>query len=122
MFSSLCCRFFLNLEEETRERNPQIISKLLLEKEKEFNIDGLKFPMELKDINKFEKLNPEIAVNVFGYEKNKNVFPLRISELEEREHTVTLLFLDDKHHVLINGDDGLSRLLTKQMSKHDGKR
>ena len=30
------------------------------------NFDGLEFPFELKNIKKFEKLNPDISVNVYG--------------------------------------------------------
>ena len=31
------------------------------------NFTGIEFPVSLKDIDKFEKQNPEIKVNVFGY-------------------------------------------------------
>jgi len=47
------------------------------------------------------------------------IFPLRISEMVEREHYVNLLLLEDKHFVLIND---LSRLLSHQMSNHKEKR
>jgi len=57
-------------------------------------------------------------VNVLGYE-DKKIFPLRISEMVEREHDVNLLLLEDKHFVLIND---LSRLLSYQMSNHKEKR
>ena len=41
----------------------------LKEYEYSLNTKGLKFPMKLKDITKFEKLNPEIpGINVFFYE------------------------------------------------------
>jgi len=45
--------------------------------------------------------------------------PLRISEMEEREHEVNLLLLEDKHYVLIND---FSRLLTSQMTNHTEKK
>ena len=57
-------------------------------------------------------------MNVLGYE-DKKVFPLRISEMAEREHDANLLLLEDKHFVLIND---LSRLLSHQMSNHKEKR
>jgi len=74
--------------------------------------------MKLKDIKKFEQQNPQISVNVLGYE-GKKIFPLRISEMAEREHDVNLLLLEDKHFVLIND---LSRLLSHQMSNLKEKR
>ena len=90
-----------------------------LEKQAETsNFDEISFPMKLKDIKKFERQNPQISVDVLGCE-DKKIFPLRISEMAEREHDVNLLLLEDKHFVLING---LSRLLSHQMSNHKEKR
>jgi len=46
---------------------PERTTKQLKEKaEKSLNYDGIEFPMKLKDINKFEKQNPKISVNVLG--------------------------------------------------------
>ena len=71
--------------------------------------------MSWKGIDKFEKENPKISVNVLGYDE-KNVLPLRISEMSEREREVNLLLLEDKHYILIND---VSRLLTNQMTNHE---
>jgi len=46
----------------------------------------------MKDIGKFEKNYPEIAVNLLGY-PNQNISSLRISELN-RKTVVNLLFLE----------------------------
>ena len=73
--------------------------------------------MSWKGIDKFEKQNPKISVNVFGYEE-KNIHPLRISEMTAREREVNLLLLEDKRYVLIND---LTRLLTSQMTNHEEK-
>ena len=81
------------------------------------NFDGIAFPVSWKGIDKFEKQNPKISVNVLGYEE-KDIHPLRISEMTEREREANLLFLEDKHYVLIND---LSRLLTSQMTNHEEK-
>ena len=35
---------------------------------------GIEFPVSLKDIGKFEKNNPEVKVNVLGYEKSVHIF------------------------------------------------
>ena len=56
-----------------------------------FNWKGLKFPVKLSDINKFEKHNSTNSVNVFGYEIC--FYPLRISY--KRESTVNLLLISD---------------------------
>ena len=71
------------------EKNSERIDRKLQETSKTFNWEGLKFPVNLSDINKFENHNSSISVNVFGYEKL--VYPLRISEHNyKRESTVNL--------------------------------
>ena len=60
------------------ENNPERIDRNLRETSKVLNWEGLKFPVNLSDINKFENHNSSISVNVFCYEKL--VYPLRISE------------------------------------------
>ena len=56
--------------------------------------DGLKFPVNLSDINKFKNHNSSISVNVFGYVKL--VYPLRISKHNyKRDSTVNLLLISD---------------------------
>ena len=59
---------------------------------------------------------------MFGYDKNE-IYPLRVSKLNESVmHVNMLLFSNkdgDKHYCLIRN---MSRLFTKQISKHDGKK
>ena len=44
------------------------------------NTKGINFPMKLKDISKFEKLNPSLpGINVFSYE-NMTIYPLRMAD------------------------------------------
>jgi len=57
----------------------------------------------LKYIDKFEKQNPENAINVLCYSsfiadtfEKDYIFPLKISDMEDRKHTVDLLFLEKK--------------------------
>jgi len=97
--------------------HPERITKQLEEQAKTLNFDGIAFPVSWKGIDKFKKQNPKISVNVLGYEE-KNLHPLQISEMTEREREVNLLLLEDKHYVLLND---LSRLLTSQMTNHEEK-
>ena len=77
---------------------------------------GLKFPVNLSDINKFENHNSSISVNVFGYEKA--VYPLTISKHNyKRESTVNLLLISDdteQHYCWIKD---ISKQLSLQTSK-----
>ena len=110
----LCIARVLNPIKDHSER----ITRQLEKQAETLNFDGISLPMKLKDINKYEQQNPQVSANVLGYE-DKKIFPLRISEMVEREHDVNFLLLEDKHFVLIND---LSKLLSHQMSNHKGKR
>ena len=84
------------------KKNLERIDKNLRENSKRINWTGLKFPLNLKDIKHFEKLNQNISINVLGYKKD--VYPLRIYEGEERQHQINLLLIEKegkKHYCLI---------------------
>jgi len=76
--------------------HPEKFTRQLEKQAETLNFDGISFPMKLKDIKKFKQQNPRVSVNVLGYE-DKKIFPLRISEMVEREHDVNLLLLENKH-------------------------
>ena len=81
------------------EQNSERIDKKFREKSNTLNWEGLKFPVNLSDINTFEIHNSSISVNVFGYEKL--AYPLRINKHNfKRENTVNLLLIsyDTKQH------------------------
>ena len=60
------------LHHEEIEKDHQRISKLRPFAER-YNWEGLEFPMALKKIGKFEKMNPEIAVNVLFVHEKKEI-------------------------------------------------
>ena len=94
-------------------KNSERIDKKLRETSKDLNREGMKFPVNLSDINKFKNHNSSISVNVFGYEKL--VYPLRISEHNyKREGTVNHLLISDdtKQHYCWIKD--ISKLLSLQ--------
>ena len=73
------------------------------------NVTGLSFPLPVKDVAKFERLNPDIAVNVLVYEE-RELIPLYVSPHRDRKHTIPLLLLSDEnnhHYCLVKS---LSRL------------
>ena len=101
--------------------HPERIDKKLKEKENTLNMEGIEYPVSLKDIDKFEKQNPSIFITVLGYE-DKSVYVLRNSENMNREHNVILLLIKEEgvnHYCLVKN---LSRLLSSQVSKHHGKK
>ena len=52
-------------------KNSERIDKKLKEKENTLNMEGIEYPVSLKDIDKFESQNPSISITVLGYEGNE---------------------------------------------------
>ena len=102
------------------DKHPERITKILRLQADKLNWKDLKFPMELTQISRFEKLN-EVSVNVFGYEKV--VYPLRVStHMYDYSHHVNLLLISEgekKHYCLIKS---MSRLLSSQVSTKKAKK
>ena len=101
-------------------KNPQRLDKKLMAKENTLNVEGICYPVSLKDINKFEKQNPTISITVLGYE-GKSVYPLRNNTNTDREHNIILMLIEGggvKRYCLVKN---LSRLLSSQVSSHNEK-
>ena len=97
------------------DKNPNRITNELIEQAESLNWSGLKFPMDLKQIKTFEKNNPSISINVFGYEGE--VYPLKISKIKKIINIDLLLISDEEkqHYCLIKN---LSRLIRSKLTKH----
>ena len=77
---------------------------------------GIEFPVSLKDIDEFEKQNPGIGVNVYGYEKD--VYISRINKTDPQS-AIDLLFItneENQHYCWIKN---FSRLVRAQVTKHE---
>ena len=79
------------------------------------NFTGIEFPVSLKDIDKFGKNNPEIRVNVFGYEGSVHI--LRLNKTDPQNAIDLLLVADGKenHHYCWIKD--FSKLVRSQVTK-----
>lgn len=75
----------------------------------ELNVDGIELPVRLNQIPRFERLNPSLSINVFGYERNL-VIPLYHTQKRTARFDINLL-LYKGHYYLIRH---LSRLLSQQ--------
>ena len=111
-----------------KDDHPERIDKDLKSKEDTLNMEGIGYPVDIKkDINRFEKQNPDISISVLGYSKDERIYPLRISKFtkvkkeDERKYNIVLLLIkngDNSHYCLIKN---LSALLSSQVNKHDHK-
>ena len=110
-----------------KDDNPQRIDKDLKSKENTLNMQGIAYPVSLKDIKRFEKQNPNISISVLGYSKEERIYPLRISKFtkvkkeDERKHNIVLLLIkngDNSHYCLVKNE---SALLSSQVNNHGHK-
>ena len=81
-----------------------------------FDISGIKFPVTLNQIAKFEQRNPDFSVNVYKLDKKKEIklIPLYSTPERKRKYHANLLQIGNSqkpHYVVINN---LSRLLFEQ--------
>ena len=109
-----CCKWCVTRALNPVDKNAERITQKLRKQAEELNWKAIEFPMEVDKIEKFEKNNPIVSVNVFYLDGS--VHPLRISEME-REHNIDLLLIEKdgkKHYCLIKN---LGRLLSKQVAK-----
>ena len=105
-----------------KDNHPERVDKELKLKENTLNMDGIEYHVSLKDIDKFENQNPTISITVYGYREKKGVEPYRNSGNINREHKIILMLLVNDgvlHYCLVKNK---SRLLSSQVSKHNGKK
>ncbi|XP_077265241.1 uncharacterized protein LOC143899112 [Temnothorax americanus] len=88
------------------------------------NLQGIEFPITLKQIKKFERLN-DISINVYTIEgeKTPTVLPIRFTDRKKEKH-VNLLYVQDPrddvgHFAWIKN---LSRLVSSQLSRYNGRK
>ena len=103
------------------EKNSHRIDGNLKSKINTLNMEDIKYPVTLKDVSKFERLNPDIAISVYEYDESYSVNPLRISKHTDRLHKIKLLLMSEEektHYCLIKD---FSRLVSSQVNNHKGK-
>ncbi|XP_029674784.1 uncharacterized protein LOC115242537 [Formica exsecta] len=83
------------------------------------NLQGIKFPVTVNQIKKFELLN-DMSINVYSIEE-KNIVPIRLSELKRDKH-VNLLYMEDNNVGHFAWIKNLSRLVSSQLSKKEHKK
>ena len=98
-----------------REKNDSRLSDLK-KYENELNTKSIKFPVKIKDISKFESLNPNIpGINVFSVNDNKKFYPLKMAKKDPPKTIDLFLYEEDGkyHYSLIKN---FSRLFRSQIT------
>ena len=109
----------------SNDKHPSRIDKDLKSKEHTLNMEGIAYPVDFKDVKRFEKQNLDISISILGYSKDERIYPLRISEYTKskdgRKYDIVLLLIkngENSHYCLIKN---LSALLTSQINNRKGK-
>ena len=116
---NLCFKWCIARAKNMVEVHPERITPDLRKQAEELNWDGCQFPMAVDKIKFFEARNPQISVNVFGW--NGSIFPLK-NIREEKECHVDLLLLTkefESHYCLVKN---ISRLVSSQVSRNKHER
>ena len=103
-----------------KDIHPERVDKDLKSKQDTINMKGIRYPVNFRDIDRFESQNPNISISVVGYNKDERVYPLKISKYTGREHDIVLLLIKDgekSHYCLVKN---MSALLASQINNHKG--
>ena len=92
-----------------------------LEYENEINMRNINYPVKVKDLKRIENQNPDISINIFGFEDEK-IFPIRITEKVNANHHVNLLMITDDNNTHYVWIKHFSRLVRSQTTKYKGKK
>ena len=104
-----------------KTKNAELLTDLK-QYENSLNTKGIKYPVKIQDISKFEKLNPHLpGINVFSANENKKFYPLRMANRNPQETIDLFLYEEDgKYHYLLI--KSFSRLFRSQItSRTNGK-
>ena len=104
------------------ERNPKRVTKKLRLQSKQCNWDSISFPTSLQNIRTFEK-NNNVLINVFGFDDDNNVYPLRVPKGKHGGRVLLMLIRSEgetkRHYAVVKS---LSRLLHGQATRKNCKR
>ena len=114
-----------------KNKNAERIDKDLKSKQDNINMKGISYPVNLKAIDHFEHLNPNISISVLGYNKEERVFPLRISKYTGCDYDICFIIIkrsgerrkrteikEKTHYTLVKNK---SALISSQINNHEHK-
>ena len=103
-----------------KDIHPEREDKDLKSKQDTLNMKGIRYPVNFRDIDRFESQNHNISISVLGYNKDERVYPLKVSKYTGCEHDIVLLLIKDgekSHYCLVKN---MSALLASQINNHKG--
>ena len=84
--------------------------------ENELNTKGISFPVKLKDISKFESLNPLLpGIIVFSVNENNKFYPLRMAK-QDPQNSIDLFLYEEDGKTHFSLPKNFSRLFRSQIT------
>ena len=105
-----------------KDNHPERIDNDLKSKQDTINMKGIRYPVNFRDIDRFESQNPEISITILGYNKDERVYPLKISRYTGCKHDIVLLLIkngEKSHYCLVKN---ISALMASQINNHKSSR
>lgn len=113
-----CCFKWAILARYVKGVHPERVNDRYLLLNNKFNFDDLKFPVRIKDVKSFENMNPGVSINIFGLDKDSNIFPLKVCNTEATNHFDLLYITNNSgvsHYCYIKH---FGRLVHSQVTKN----
>ena len=112
-YAIIASQHYQDIDDQTHAVRPGQYTKWL----GKYNFDGCSMPMEINDINKFEK-NNNMSINVYHIEHDgKMIAPLRISQQEKKlEEYINLLLIEGEDRCHYTWIRNFNRLLSYDKS------
>ena len=110
-----------------KDKHPERVDNDLKSKQDTLNMQGIRYPVSFRDIDRFASQNPNISISVMGYNEKERVYPLRISKYTGCEHDIILLLIkkveedkngekkENSHYCLVKN---MSALINSQINNH----
>ena len=103
-----------------KDKNAERIDNDLKSKQNTINMKGIKYPVDMRGIDRFESQNSDISISVVGYNKDERIYPLKRSNYTGCKHDIVLLLIKNEknsHYCLVKN---ISALLASQINNHKG--
>ena len=77
-----CFKWAVTIGLDPADVHPERITQRVKDNSRKLCWDGVEFPAKEEDVRAFEKANPDLAINIFGWEKNVS-YPIYYSQKNE---------------------------------------
>ncbi|XP_039299386.1 uncharacterized protein LOC120355131 [Nilaparvata lugens] len=82
------------LAKHVQGSHPERVNDRYHQLEERYNFSGIGFPTTISQIDRFEKDNPGVSVNIYGVDEKNVIFPRRVGNVMKADHFDLLLLCE----------------------------